>query len=834
MDFELPLSGGDLAAPLDAAGVAQGVRLGDLAPLLRRHLPATTPCGGTPTALEQPALGDQPLRGYLTGSVDVVLRVDGDPGGRAARPAPATWWSTTRPTGSAHPTSRSPPTPTARRPSTQPWCHSDYPLQALLYAVVLHRFLRWRQPGYDPELHLGGVLYLYLRGMCGADTPLVDGEPCGVFRWTPAGAAARGGLGPAGRSPAMTTTPTTDATAAAGGIAMVEPLGPHDRRRARSASGLLAGFNDTGLLEAADVHVARRVAALAGEADEQVQLALALAVRGVRSGSTCVDLAAVPELLDSPSLPGWPEPGGWVEAVAGSPLVAEGVLHLEGGTVYLDRYHRLESQVCDDLVERVAAPAPAVDAAALEAARARIRGHRLSEQQERAAVGAVGRSTTVLTGGPGTGKTTTIARLLVLLADQAAARGERFSVALTAPTGKAATRLQEAVLAELADLDPADRERVGRPETMTLHRLLGWRPDNATRFRHDRGNRLKHDLVVVDESSMVELTMMGRLLEAVRPQARLVLVGDPRQLTSVGAGAVLADVVRGFADHFGEDAPESPVASLTENFRSTEHIKELAEALRAGDADEVLATLRRPSDEVELVELPAADASGEGPGAQALGHALGEALRERSLDLALRVRRHAVAGEHEAGRGRPRHPPPAVRPPRRALRRPLLEPAGRALARRGGRGAGAGGVVRRSPAAGDDQRLRARGLQRRDRGRGARARRPSARLDLRLRAAARLRPARLEAVETMHAMTVHKSQGSQAAHVTVLLPEADSRLLTRELFYTAITRAQEQVRVVASEAAVRAAVAREAQRASGLRHRLARRLTHRSAAADRA
>ena len=632
----------------------------------------------------------------------------------------------------------------------------------------------------------------------------------------------------------MTTTPTTDATAAAGGIAMVEPLGPHDRRRARSASGLLAGFNDTGLLEAADVHVARRVAALAGEADEQVQLALALAVRGVRSGSTCVDLAAVPELLDSPSLPGWPEPGGWVEAVAGSPLVAEGVLHLEGGTVYLDRYHRLESQVCDDLVERVAAPAPPVDAAALEAARARIRGHRLSEQQERAAVGAVGRSTTVLTGGPGTGKTTTIARLLVLLADQAAARGERFSVALTAPTGKAATRLQEAVLAELADLDPADRERVGRPETMTLHRLLGWRPDNATRFRHDRGNRLKHDLVVVDESSMVELTMMGRLLEAVRPQARLVLVGDPRQLTSVGAGAVLADVVRGFADHFGEDAPESPVASLTENFRSTEHIKELAEALRAGDADEVLATLRRPSDEVELVELPAADASGEGPGAQALGHALGEALRERSLDLALRVRRHAVAGEHEQAVAAldthrllcaHRDGPFGVRSWNRQVERWLAEEVGEPVL-------GEWYVGRPLLVTTNDYALEVYNGET-----GAVVRAPDGRLRAWISGSERLRdfaPARLEAVETMHAMTVHKSQGSQAAHVTVLLPEADSRLLTRELFYTAITRAQEQVRVVASEAAVRAAVAREAQRASGLRHRLARRLTHRSAAADRA
>ena len=112
------------------------------------------------------------------------------------------------------------------------------------------------------------------------------------------------------------------------------------------------------------------------------------------------------------------------------------------------------------------------------------------------------RWTTILTGGPGTGKTTTVARMLALLADQAAARGERISVALTAPTGKAASRLQEAVTAELAGLTgvPDAVALLGHPQGVTLHRLLGWRPDNATRFRHDRGNRLKYDVVVVDES----------------------------------------------------------------------------------------------------------------------------------------------------------------------------------------------------------------------------------------------------------------------------------------------------------------------------------------------
>ena len=160
----------------------------------------------------------------------------------------------------------------------------------------------------------------------------------------------------------------------------------------------------------------------------------------------------------------------------------------------------------------------------------------------------------------------------------------RLSIALTAPDRQG--RLAAAgggASASSADLPPEDRDRVGRLEAMTLHRLLGWRPDNATRFRHDRGNRLKYDVVVVDESSMVELTMMARLLEAVRPQSRLVLVGDPRQLTSVGAGAVLSDLVAGY-----DGDPASPVVSLTENFRSTEDIKTLAEALRRGDADAVV------------------------------------------------------------------------------------------------------------------------------------------------------------------------------------------------------------------------------------------------------
>ncbi len=585
----------------------------------------------------------------------------------------------------------------------------------------------------------------------------------------------------------------------------VEPLGADDRRVAVRATGVLAAFNRAGVLEAADVHVATRVADLGAEREESVQLAVALAVRALRSGSVCVDLDAVVDIAvpagaggASGTLP-WPEPTAWHDAVARSPLVAAGALRHEPPLLYLDRYHALEGQVCADLVARVAAPPPTTDEAALTRALERIRGDHLSPAQEEAVVRAVRQSTTVLTGGPGTGKTTTVARMLVLLADQAAARGERLSIALAAPTGKAATRLSEAVTEELSRLSPNDRDRVGALAATTLHRLLGWRPDNTTRFRHDRANRLGHDVVVVDECSMVELTMMARLLESVRPTSRLVLLGDPRQLTSVGAGAVLSDVVEGF-----EGDPASPVVSLSENFRSTRDILDLAEALRDGDADAVLETLRRESPEVELVET-------DDPAA---------ALRATCVRTALAVREAAELGDATGALAAldghrllcaHREGPYGVRHWNAQVERWLAEETGQPIY-------GEWYVGRPVLVTSNDYALDVYNGET-----GATVRAPDGRLRMWISGSERIRdfaPGRIGDVETMHAMTIHKSQGSQARSVTVLLPDASSRLLTRELFYTAVTRAQENVRVVGSEAAVRAAVATTAQRASGLAGRL--------------
>ncbi len=337
-----------------------------------------------------------------------------------------------------------------------------------------------------------------------------------------------------------------------GGAAFADPC---DARLALRAPGLLSAFNAAGVLNAADVHVALRFGRFAGEIDECVLLAAALAVRAPRLGHVHVDLATVRHTatvdvdvpVDLQALP-WPDPPAWVAALLGSPLVANGEtgpddrpLRLIGSWLYLDRYWREERQVAADLGVRAEHSFGGIDLPVLRAGLDRlfpgggaapVNGAGGPDRQRLAAAVAVLRPLTVVAGGPGTGKTTTVARILALLDEQAQAAGAAPPlVALTAPTGKAATRLAEAVHEEAAGLDVADelRARLLATKASTLHRLLGWQPGNRSRFRHHRGNRLPHDVVVVDETSMVSLSQMAKLVDTVRPDARLLLVGDPQQ-----------------------------------------------------------------------------------------------------------------------------------------------------------------------------------------------------------------------------------------------------------------------------------------------------------------
>lgn len=169
LDFELPLAGGDVR------GRRPDVHLADIGRLLAAHLPSGDPFEPYADRLSDGSLGAQPLRGYLSGSIDAVLRIPGD---KYLVVDYKTNWL-------GEPDQQLTAGSYTHPQLAQAMLHSDYPLQALLYSVVLHRFLRWRQPGYEAEKHFGGVLYLFVRGMCGVDTPVVDGHPAGVFSWRP-------------------------------------------------------------------------------------------------------------------------------------------------------------------------------------------------------------------------------------------------------------------------------------------------------------------------------------------------------------------------------------------------------------------------------------------------------------------------------------------------------------------------------------------------------------------------------------------------------------------------------------------------------------------------
>jgi exodeoxyribonuclease V alpha subunit len=567
-----------------------------------------------------------------------------------------------------------------------------------------------------------------------------------------------------------------------------------DRRLAVGARGPLGELNTAGVLVAADVHVARTLGRLCGENDPDVLLAAALTVRATRMGSVCLDLGQAGEVAPEHR---WPDAEAWQHTVASSPLVSERVLRLDGALLYLDRYWRAEGAVVADLRARMALPPPEVDEPRLaEALRMLFADDTYAEQRDAAAASAR-RRTSVITGGPGTGKTSTLARVLAVLQHQA----ERpLRVALAAPTGKAAARLSQTIAeATTADSFPAELAGGVRGLTAsTLHRLLGPRPDSGTRFRHHRGNRLVHDVVVVDETSMVSLTMMARLLEAVRPDARLLLVGDADQLASVEAGAVLKDLVEGL--------PDAGVVSRLEHVhRFGPGIGALAAAVRAGDAEAAWAVLEEQPEGVELIDPADHDRVRH----VVEGHAA--ALVQAASDADGRAVLAAL-GEHRLLCAH-RDGPFGVSRWNAEVERWLMDRLGRdwldtwyagqpLLVNANDYGLrlwnGDTGVVVATPHGGVPQALFDDGTP------GGRP----------------VPLSRLADVQTAHAMTVHRAQGSQFGEVTVVLPPQDSLLLSRELFYTALTRAERVVRVVADRAAVLAAVEREARRATGLRERL--------------
>jgi exodeoxyribonuclease V alpha subunit len=616
------------------------------------------------------------------------------------------------------------------------------------------------------------------------------------------------------------------------------------RLTALRTTGLLAIFGDAGVLAPADVHVAQRLAMLVGETDDQVLLAVALTVRGTRNGSVVLDLAdaadtIAPDTDDAEELTvelPWPELAAWVDACAGSALVTGAAggpaLQLVGSRLWLDRYWRQEVQISADLLRRSADRPDDVDPASLRTDLDTLFDG-ASEQDQRLAVAVAALSrVSVIAGGPGTGKTTTIAQLITVLIRQL---GPELRVALAAPTGKAAARLEEAVHSAAGRLTGSDRAVLARLSASTLHRLLGWRPGSSSRFRHDRTNHLPYDVVIVDECSMVSLTLMARLLEALAPATRLVLVGDPDQLASVEAGAVLGDLVdpndvgpvtASFRSRLelatdavpsGERVP-APSARLRESvtrlrtvhrFEAGGPIAELARLVRAGRGADVLELLRSSPTGLRFDEV----GDDEFVSGAALADVRTAVVRHETTMIAAAragnvvdaldaLDQHRVLCAHRAGPRGARHWSDLVegwlaadvdaRGDGRYAGQPLLITANDYEV---GLYNGDTGVVVQQ---GDDLM--------------ATFRRGGTPILLPL--------VRLGDVRPLHAMTVHRAQGSQFESVTVLLPLAASPLATRQTFYTAITRAASEVRLVGSADSVLASVHRPIARATGLRDRL--------------
>jgi exodeoxyribonuclease V alpha subunit len=592
----------------------------------------------------------------------------------------------------------------------------------------------------------------------------------------------------------------------------------YDAALALRATGLLAAFNRAGILTAADVHVARRLGAIGGETDDAVLLAVALVVRSTRHGSVVLDLATAEATtspdVDTDSPDGVPLdvvldwPADWAARCAASPLVG-GPLRIAGSRVWLARYWEQEEQVAAELLSRSASQPSDLDTDVLAGGLSRLfPGAGEDDQRAAAATCAVSR-VSVLAGGPGTGKTTTVSRLLALLREQ----HPEWRIALAAPTGKAAARLEEAVRSSTALLPAEDRARLGELSATTLHRLLGWRPEARSRFRHDRSNRLPVEVVVVDEASMVSLTMMARLLEALRPATRLVLVGDPDQLASVEAGAVLGDLVDRSP---GAPAARVAVAALTTNrrFPETSGIALLAAAVQEGRGADALAVLRDAGvPEVELVEvaddaqLSAAQLDGVRADVVVSGAALLSAAEQGDAVAALEaLDAHRLLCAHRRGPRGVQH--------WSALAARWVADVHPVLPRADGRYAGEPLLV-----TANDYEI---GLYNGDTGVVVEDGRGGLVAAFGRGGAPVVVPlVRLGAVRSLHAMTVHRSQGSQFARITVLLPEADSPLGTRETLYTAVTRATSYVRVIGSAEAFVEAVRRPAARATGLRERLA-------------
>jgi len=560
---------------------------------------------------------------------------------------------------------------------------------------------------------------------------------------------------------------------------------------------------------------------LAPDTGEIARFAASLAAEATAAGHVCVDLAAVAgsAVLDGAAVA--PDLRTLLSALESDPLVTRpggfAPLVLDGHRLYLHRYWHYETWLADALIARAAWVDESVDETALRRLLDRffppVEGG-VDMQKLAVAIAAVKRLV-VLCGGPGTGKTATVARMLAVLS--ALAGGERIAIGLAAPTGKAAARLQ-------SSLGALPEASAIAGSAVTLHRLLGLAAGGAPRYH--AANPLPLDVLVVDEASMIDLALAAKVVQALPAHARLILLGDPDQLASVEAGAVLASI----AGVGGAYSPEmaarlarltgqrafvgTPVSALSDtivrldrSFRFVEAsgIGRLARAVRAGDAEGAAAALDSGAEAC----WQSADAATLGDAAFTGYEEYFAAVREgasaeRCFAALARFRvlaavRDGPSGIHALNRAveqRLAARDPAVLHQRWYAGRPVMVTRNDYALRLAN---GDVGIVMRDAAAPGGIAV---AFESPDRG------------------IRRFSPARMPECETVYAMTVHKSQGSEFDAVLLVLPPEPAAVLSRELVYTGVTRARRRVAVAADRAVLKAAIATQVRRDSALAERI--------------
>ncbi|WP_114194524.1 exodeoxyribonuclease V subunit alpha [Edaphovirga cremea] len=609
---------------------------------------------------------------------------------------------------------------------------------------------------------------------------------------------------------------------------------------------LLDQAQAVGALRALDVQFAH---VIARDRHPAILLAAACVSAEAGGGHVCLPLSQLmPEKLFEGRYPvlaqqiwqaaGSLDPQQWADLLSRSDAVGDGALAtplvLQGSRLYLQRMWQSEGDVARFIASDT--QSALTDESALRKILDALFGENQGEidWQKVAAAVAATRRISIISGGPGTGKTTTVAKLLAALIQLNTGRPLR--IQLAAPTGKAAARLTESLGQASQQIFANDRWLALFPqEATTLHRLLGAQP-NSQRMRYHAGNPLHLDVLVVDEASMIDLPMMARLIAALPPQAKVIFLGDRDQLASVEAGAVLGDICRfveqGYSperaaqlqrltgcDVSGVEAARDAnvrdsLCLLRKSYRfdASSGIGQLAAAVNAGNSQHAIAALHGTFADVQGFPLAETEdyqhlleACVEGYRSYlkkvAAGDEAKSVLAEFSrfqLLCALREGPFGVTGLNERIE--------QVLQRGGLIRRPI-GPSGRWYA-------GRPVMIGRND--------RALGLFNGDIGIALRDAQGELRVFFQLPNGdiKAVQPSRLPAHETAYAMTVHKSQGSEFDHTALVLPNQFLPVLTRELVYTAITRARKRLSLYASDKVLSMAIRTPTQRRSGLTERL--------------